>query len=119
MEIELNDLLKMKEPLQRLINEKLPLKVAFRLNKLIKTVQENANIVEEERVKLVTRMGKKNKKTGEIKVPDEKVQEFQESFLELMQEKIIIDDFKFSIENFEKVELTAADMNTLDFMFEE
>jgi len=117
MKLKLGKILEMKEPLARLTNEQLPLKIAFRLNKLIKALDENLNIIESERVKLVQKLGEQNTE-GNVQVPKDKIPQFQEEYVELLNEEVEIEFTPFDLEKFENVKITTQDMLKLEVLFE-
>jgi len=119
MKFRLGQIQEMKEPLARLTNEQLPLKLAFKLNKLVRNMDENLTVIEEERVKLVKKLGVENKETGSVEIPKDKIPQFQEEFVELMSEEVEIDFTPFSVDDFANAKVTTQDMLKLSLLFEE
>jgi hypothetical protein len=119
MKFRLGQIQDMKEALGRLTNEQLPLKIAFKLNKLVRDMDVNLTAIEEERIKLVKKLGEENDKTGSIEIPKDKIPQFQEEFVELMSEEVEIDFTPFSVDDFANAKLTTQDMLKLALLFEE
>jgi len=123
MKFKLGQIQEMKEPLSRLVEQSLPLKLAFKLNKLVKAIDENLTVIEEERVKLVKKLGVLNEKTQNIEIPKDAMAQFQKEFIELMHEDVEIEFDAFNINDFETkdrvIEITTQDMLKLESIFEE
>jgi len=119
MNVTLAEIYDMKEPLSRLSKEPIKLRIAFKLNRLIKEVNNNLNMIEEERVKLIQKLGIEDPETGRLSVPDENHKEFQDDYTELMKEKIDLDFEPINVEYFENIKLTTQDMIRLSVLFEE
>ena len=118
MKLQLGQIQDMKDPMSRLTNEKLPLRVAFKLNKMIRVFDENLQVIEEERVKLVKALGEESD-DGTMKVPKDNLEEFQKQYVELMMEEVEVDVIGFSIDDFGDAKVTTQDMLKLDAIFEE
>jgi len=119
MEFKLGQIQEMKEPLGRLTEQQLPLKLAFKLNKLVRLMDENLAVIEEERIKLVKKLGVLNEKTENIEIPKESMTQFQKEFVELMNETVELEFKAFKIDDFENAEITTQDMLKLEAIFEE
>lgn len=118
MKLKLGEIQDMKDPLSRLTNETLPMKIAFKLNKLVRLFDENLQVIEEERVKLVKSLGEVNDE-GSVHVPKEKMEEFQKQYVELMVEEVEVPFEKFNLDDFSNAKITTQDMLKLDKIFEE
>lgn len=118
MKLKLGEIQDMKDPLGRLTNETLPMKIAFKLNKLVRLFDENLQAIEEERVKLVKSLGELDDK-GAVQVPKEKMEEFQKQYVELMVEEVEVPFEKFNLEDFSNAKITTQDMLKLATIFEE
>ena len=77
-----------REPLQKLMEEKLPVKVAYGLAKIAHKVDEQLKVIEQVRQGLIKTYGKEEK--GQIKVDpeSENFQKFVEEFNELMEQEV-------------------------------
>ncbi len=118
MKFRLGQIQDMKEPLGRLTNEQLPLKLAFRLNKLVRNMDTNLTEIEEARVGLVKKLGVENAEGG-IEIPKDKIPQFQNEFVELMNEEVEIDFTPFNIDDFANAKVTTQDMLKMSIIFEE
>ena len=119
MKFRLGQIQDMKESLGRLTNEPLPLKIAFKLNKLVRNMDVNLTVIEEERVKLVKKLGVENKETNAVEIPKDKIPQFQEEFVELMNEEVEIDFEPFKIDDFANAKVTTQDMLKMSMLFED
>jgi len=118
MKLKLGEIQDMKDPLGRLTNEQLPMKIAFKLNKLVRSFDENLQAIEEERVKLVKSLGKMDD-NGSLQVPKENMEEFQKQYVELMVEEVEVSFEPFDLEDFSNAKITTQDMLKLDKLFKE
>lgn len=120
MEFKLAELQGMKDPLKRLISEKIPMKSAFRLNKLIKAVEGELDNIEAARIALIKELGKPLENDPDnFTVPPEVVPEFQKKYTEFLQETVEIEFTPIDLESFGDVEITTNDMYALDKLFTE
>jgi len=117
MKVQLGQILEMKEPLSRLTNEPLPLKIAFKLNKFVREVDINLTAIEEARVKLVKTLGVDDGMG--VQVPKENIPKFQEEYVELMRESVELEFEPFDMEHFENAKITTQDMIKMSILFKE
>ena len=118
MKLKLWQIKEMKEPLERLITQTIPIKIAFRLNKVINLFQENFQLIETSRVNLVKSLSVEGK-DGAYSVPKNKMGEFQVQYGELMSEEVEFPFEIFNIDDFAAAEITTEDMIKISALFEE
>ena len=102
------------EALSKLLTTELPVKVAFRLGRLFKIAQENLKEVEDQRVKLVTKYGTKDEESGELQVTEEKLEEFQNDFISLLEEKVEVDYEPVGLDDLGDIKLTPVEISALE-----
>jgi hypothetical protein len=108
----------MKEPLRRLTNERLPMKMTFRLSKMIKQMDAELETLEDARISLIKELGTEDEQGG-VSVKPENVETFQKEYMELVNEDIEIDSDPLDIDDFPDVKITTQDMMLLTPIFEE
>lgn len=121
MELTLGQIQDMKDALRRLSEERIPLKTAFKLNKLINVVDDNLQIIEDQRIKLVNKLGTEDK-DGSVSIDAKDtnaIQTFQKEYMELMDEKIELDFDLLVISELPDVKLSTQDMLKLASLFKE
>lgn len=118
MKLKLGEIQEMKEPLGRLTNEQLQLKIAFKLNKIVRIFDENLQAIEAERIKLVKSLGEEGE-DGNMQVPKDKMAEFQTQYVELMVEEVEVPFEPFNVNDFANAKITTQDMLKLAAIFEE
>ena len=82
----------------------LPVRVWYNLSYTRQKLNEAAKIAEEVRIKLVEKFGEENKDTKIKTVPNEKMAEFQKSYIELMDTSVSVEVRKVLIEDMESAE---------------
>lgn len=117
MNVKLSEILDMKEPLGRLSNEKLPLKVAFKLSKVIKEIDQNLTDIHNQREKLFKELAVEEE--GQLSIPPESVDEFNSQWGELLGVEIDLSLDVLSFDDLPDVQLTTQDMLKLSVIFEE
>ena len=102
------------DALSKLLTAELPVKIAFRLSRLYKVAQENLTAVEEQRVKLVSKYGKKVGDSEDMEVLPENLEKFQEELLSLLEEEIEVDYEPVGLDDLGDIKLTAVEMAALE-----
>ena len=119
MQITLYELKNLEEPLSRLINQRLPIKVAYRLSKMLTKVTKELSTLETHRQALIKEFGDVSEDGQSIAITDpEKLKLFQEQFMELLQENIELNYEPVSIQLIsDDVDLTVQDIALLSPLF--
>jgi len=119
MKLKMFEIRNMKEPLEKLIGREIPVKVAFRLNNLVKQFDVYLTEIEEYRVKLINTYGKKDEEKGEIVVPPKKMKDFMKEMNELLNEEVEIDIKPINVNMFgDDLMLSTKDLMILEKIFE-
>lgn len=118
MKFTLGEIQAMQEPLKELVAEKMPLRTAFRLNKLFKQIEDQLSFVEKSRVDLVKRLGTDDGAGGYAVQPD-KFEEFRTEFGELLSEEVELDFDGVSIDDLGDIKLSIAATRFLEKLFSE
>lgn len=96
--------------LTKLFNEKLPVKISFRINKIINSITKDLENFETFRMKLFEKYGEiQNDSTRMIKP------EHQEAFLQeinsLLREEVELPDVKLGLEELGDIQITPAELS--------
>ena len=89
------------------------LEKAYWVSRLIKRLDSITNDLEKSRIKLVDTYGVKNEKGG-VQVPTEKMQEFNEAFIKLLQVEIEIDMPLITFEYIKNLKFSVDDLLVLE-----
>jgi predicted ThiF/HesA family dinucleotide-utilizing enzyme len=87
MKLSLQEIFNIQAALIKLAEEKLPIKVAYRLARIIKGLEKEIGLVEEQRVDLIKKYGVEDDNKN-WKVPDENIAAFQTEYAELLKEEV-------------------------------
>lgn len=119
MQISLFELKTLEEPLSRLINQRLSVKVSYRLSKMLKKISSELQALEEHRQTLIKEYGTLSEDGQSISITDpEKLKEFQTQFKELLDEEITLDYQPLSIESIgDDIDLSVQDVAALSVLF--
>ena len=99
MKITLKEAIESDSQLKNILEVKLPIKIAYKLNKLAKKLQAETAGYNELRVKLVKELGEKtDEKTDIWQVKTENLQEFSDKINELFKTEVEIDFEPLNIE---------------------
>lgn len=119
IKFKMYEIKQMKDPLTKLIEKEIPVNTAFRLNKLIKAIDEFLTEIEEYRVKLINQYGVKNEEANQIEVPPKKMKDFSKEMNDLLNEEVEIDFQPININMFgEDLRLSTKDLMILEKLFE-
>jgi len=113
MKLALGDIRLMKDPMIKLLDEPLPIKIAWKLTKLVKVFDKELGEIEEFRVNLIKKMGVSGE-DGSIKVPDDKMEEFIEEFNELLQNEVEVDFEPIEVEQLGDIKIDTQSLIALD-----
>jgi hypothetical protein len=91
MKISLKEIKLAEAPLTKFIEQTIPIKLAYRLGKLIRLMQQELQQIEASRIKLVKQYGTENEGSSTIEVKPESMQQFNEEWLELLDTQADID----------------------------
>ena len=117
MKIKLADIVGEVENVKALLDLKFPIKVSYRLNRLVSKLQPELNLYDTKRNELVKEFGDAPQEDGTIKVTDpEKLAEFTKKLQELLDVECEIDFEKIKIDDIPNVEVSPKLL--VNFIFE-
>ena len=108
MIIKISQLLDVEKPLADLMQQELPLKLAYRLGKLVKLANEEMREFNRLREQLFKKLGKEDE-NGNINILEENKGQFHTELLELAEVNIELKDFEpISISDFDGVDIKMS-----------
>lgn len=117
--MKLRDLVVAQESLGRLLALELPAAVSYKIARAARPIQAELHNYEQERIKLVQRLGEGNER-GQIMVLPEKTAEFNEEMNALLDVDVDLEIRKRNISILgEDVKVRPGDLMALWFLFEE
>ena len=118
MKVKLIDVQRAKPALIKILNADLPVKIAFRLSRLGKSVDKILVEIEGIRTKLVQKYGSTTEQGTSVK--PENIAKFQEEFSAFLSEEFVDMDIEpIKLDSLEGLALTPLDVVSLDFLLEE
>ena len=119
MKISLLNIVNSKNTLEKLASLSLPIKVAYRVSKLLSKVSSEFKDFEDSRIKLIRKFGTE-KDDGNIEVSEENKVKFFAEMNELLNEEVELSFAPLELNSFpESCELSPAEMTTLELFFTE
>lgn len=127
MTIKIQTALDLQGVLSILSNEKMPVKMAYQMYKILSSLEESATFYREKLSQIIDTYAEKDENNNyvtvdeskNIKVKEDKIKECQEKMTELNCLEVEIPDCKFKIEDFEGFELTFLEMKYLTLLLED
>lgn len=116
MDFALGEIRGMKDPLVSLIDKEIPIKAAWKLNRLVKGFDKELGEIEEFRVGLVQKLGEEGE-DGQVSVPEDKMEDFVAQFNELLNQEVTIDFEAIDVDVFGDISVSAKDMMVLEKIF--
>lgn len=117
IKVKLSDLVSSVEQLKAIQEVKIPIKISYRIKRLIDKVESILKVYNDSRNELVKEFGDIDEKTKNISVTDpEKLKEFAIKLQELLNEEDEIDFDKIKIEDLGNITIEAKNLPT--FIFE-
>lgn len=117
-EVQLSELKQIEPSLNKLVQMQLPVKISYRLSKVLKKISQELNTLEETRQTLVKKLGVLNEDTQQIEVPQDRVQDFVKEMEEVLSESYELEFIPIDIEEITNVTLSPADVINLEMFFE-
>ena len=116
MKLQLKEIINSTEQIKSLLEVKLPIKVSYRLMRLIDKLQPELKIYDDKRNELVKEFGTKQE-NGDMKVEDpKKLEEFSKKMVELWDVEVDVDFDKLKIDEMGDVNIAPKDL--VSFIFE-
>jgi hypothetical protein len=109
-----------REILDKIKDSELPVKIAYKLAKIINKIDEQYLLIDNQRNTLVKKYGKEE--NGQIYVQKDDTDNFDkflEDFNELLEIEEDIEVEQFSIDDLEKVNLSINELNSIEFLIKE
>ncbi|QNO14916.1 hypothetical protein HYG86_09090 [Alkalicella caledoniensis] len=123
IEIRLGELKGILEGLQVLIEKEIPIKVSYRISKMVKKVVEEYNLFEESRQKLLEKHGEKDEKgqliSKEGMVVFKDAEEFHKEFHSLSNTDIELDIKSLKLDDLGNITLSPKTLLALDKVIKE
>jgi hypothetical protein len=104
--------------MNKILDAQLPVNISFQLTKLLKNLNEEIKVIEEQRVKLVSKHGEQSGDQG-VTVPETKKEQFLKEFAELLDTEIEINWTPVSADKFSTLNLSANDLLKVPFLLSE
>lgn len=119
--LTLNDIFNAVPALREISTKEFPGSTTFKIARLIRELDKEIQLFEEERNKIANKYGEKDEngnlipqENGTIKIPDDKVQECNEEFQALFSTQVEINANKLPIEIFDSIEMTPTQAMNLE-----
>lgn len=127
MNIKLSQIIRLEDVLIKLSSEQFPVKVAYKIMKLMEEFDTHKEFYSKEFRKLLDTYAEKNDKgeieqteEGGVRISNDKMEEFQNEFSKLSDFEITIrDDYLLSFEEIENISLTPQQLSALEKFFVE
>jgi single-stranded DNA-specific DHH superfamily exonuclease len=114
VEFTLNELVNMKETLQKVFEAKLPIKTSYRLSKLLNKVNAEFETFEKMRFELFQRYGEEAENNQMI-IKEENTAIFTQEMTDLLSQSVKIEMIKIDLDELDgRVELSPLDVARLD-----
>lgn len=119
--LTLNDIFNAVPALREISTKEFPGSTTFKIARLIRELDKEIQLFEEERMKIANKYGEKDEEgnlipqeNGTIKIPDDKVQECNEEFQALFNTQVEINANKLPIKIFDSIEMTPTQAMNLE-----
>jgi len=114
--LTLSELKGMEQPLTKLLDQQLPVKVGFKLSKVLKEFSKELGELEEQRQKLIRQYGEADENQITITDP-EKLEKFHTEFNDLLKEEITFEYSPINIDLLGDVDMPVSEIAVLSVLF--
>lgn len=111
MKVTIKQILNARETLSQLANKALPVKQSYRLAKLVKTINDELNVYDGERIKLCEKYGTLNKEKRIYEFEDGEYKSFETDINVLQSQEVELDVKPIDISD---LELSASDIINIE-----
>ena len=115
--MKLKELVNLKPSLEKLIVQDLPIKIAYKLSKLVKRLNEEYVIYSKNKNNLFEKYGTKEKE--KITVKPENMKQFKKDLEELLEIEVKMNIDKIKLSDLNTIKISTIDMTNLDILIEE
>lgn len=120
MLFKLGEILGAQDSLSKLVNAELPIKVSYRLLKLLRSCSEELKTLEEARLRLVKKYAEEKKEGKEMmKVSKENQEKFRQEFGQLLEEEIEVDFDPILLDELGNITFSTIDLINLGKIIKE
>lgn len=114
MKIKLAELQQVQQIFNKILNTPLDFKLSYRLGKITKKLVDEFKVIEDERMKLITKFGIKDEKKGSTSVPEDKLEEFLKEFNAILDTEIDLEVALIPVDLIEGIKLSANEVSALE-----
>lgn len=119
MKLKNNNIVKASEALSKLLNTNLPVKQAYKIKKTLASIKKQTEFINEQRNELIKKYGVEKEEGYAISNDDkESMKKFMDDFNELLEMEEEIDVRTLTLDDLERIELTANELETIEFIIE-
>lgn len=118
MKLKLMQIINAKDSLVELSQKDLAVMASYRVAKILKKIDPEIAIYEDERIKLIRKYGEESE-PGRLQVKQENIPEYVKELETLVQQEVDIDIQKVKISEIGNIDIKPAVLINLDFMIEE
>lgn len=119
MKIQLRTLVESSEALQHLLDEKLPIKTAYKLQRTLRAVLAEVSSFEAARNALVRQLAQAKDAPGPVQVPADKMNEFLKQIDETLSTEVDVDVVRVPLSELGEVQLSVRDVLLLSYLVED
>lgn len=101
------------------IEQKIPVRINFFLQKNIQTIQNLAQEIETARLNIAQQFGELNEEGTSYNIPKEKLATAQQELNDLFNLEQEVNIHIFKLDDFDGIELTTSELSAIMFMIEE
>ncbi len=116
MKLKLKQIVDSKKQIQDLLEIKLPVKISYRINKLVNKLDPELVIYENKRNELIKELGEKVEGTETVQVKTENIPKFIEEMNILNDIDVEVDFEKIKVEDLGDIQIAPKDL--VDWLFE-
>lgn len=113
MKLKISQIVTMQQPIQKLMQENMPIKAAYRLSRIANIIDQEMQTIEQKRAELVKKYGEDNGE-GNYKVKPENLTIFYNEYQNLLDEEVDLNISPIQIEMLENTKMSPAAINALE-----
>ncbi len=115
MKVKLGEITMMQQGLMVLVNQSLPIKLSYKLGKILRQVDNEVQEIENSRIELVKKYGTPDDETKTIKVLDKDQEKFMEEYGDLLNVEVELDIIPIHIDELpDDIKITPQQLIYLD-----
>ena len=123
--MKIKQLVQITQVLEKFVNEKLSIKLSYKIMKFLKVTEADMTFYKEKLTKIIEEYGERAEDgsikmiDNNFKIKENEIENFNKAYFELEEIEIELPNIKFNLNELEEIKISPAELYILDNLIEE